>query len=468
MNKYKVLFSNTIIFAIGNFTTKLLMFFLMPLYTSFLSTSQYGMADILNTTIELMIPIFTMCIIDSVFRYSIDEEYDRNSIFTNAIIIIMLGIIVVLLFTPIIKDFISKEYLICFLILYASTVLKEVISQFIRGINEVVTFALGGIISAIFMVISNVVFLKYLNLGVNGYLLAIIISNLACIIFINFRINMINFVKISKIDKKLLIKMIKYSVYLIPNSISWWITNVANRYVIMLFCGTSMVGMFSAANKIPSLINVVSSIFQQAWQFSSSKEYKNDNYEEFYSAVFKYYHLVITICGSIVLSLTPYIAKVILSDNFYNGWIFAPLLIVASIIGCYSYYFGTIYIAIKNNRMNMISTMIGAICTVILSFILVNKFGTMGACIATVISYLIILIIRIMDTAKYIKIKFNIFKFSITLFLLIIQAIILSSGKISLMFNMVIFLGIFLINFKDINTLISIIFSRIFRYIRRN
>ena len=74
MNKFKQLFSNTVIFALGNFLSKIVLLILMPLYTSALNTEQYGISELINNSIELILPIATLCITDAVFRFSIDAE----------------------------------------------------------------------------------------------------------------------------------------------------------------------------------------------------------------------------------------------------------------------------------------------------------------------------------------------------------------------------------------------------------
>ena len=73
-NKYGRLISNTFIFAVGTFTSKLLVLLLMPLYTSILSTEQYGISDLLTQTANLIIPLACVGICDAIFRFAIDSE----------------------------------------------------------------------------------------------------------------------------------------------------------------------------------------------------------------------------------------------------------------------------------------------------------------------------------------------------------------------------------------------------------
>ena len=74
MEREKSLVKNTIILSIGNLFTKLITFFLLPLYTAILSTEEYGIVDLLNTLVSLLLPIVTFQIEQAVFRYLIENR----------------------------------------------------------------------------------------------------------------------------------------------------------------------------------------------------------------------------------------------------------------------------------------------------------------------------------------------------------------------------------------------------------
>ena len=67
--KNRYLFKNTLIFTLGNFGSKFITFLLVPLYTNTLSTSGYGVLDIINAIIMIGVPIVTLNISESVMRF---------------------------------------------------------------------------------------------------------------------------------------------------------------------------------------------------------------------------------------------------------------------------------------------------------------------------------------------------------------------------------------------------------------
>ena len=78
--KYKYLWKNTLIFAISSFSTKFLSFLLVPLYTSFLSTAEYGKIDLITTTSTLLVYVLTINIADSVLRFTIENVKESEKI----------------------------------------------------------------------------------------------------------------------------------------------------------------------------------------------------------------------------------------------------------------------------------------------------------------------------------------------------------------------------------------------------
>ena len=425
-NKFKQLLSNTFVFAIGNILTKLILFFLMPLYTSAMTTQQFGIAELLNNSVEFALPITSLCIYDAVFRFAIDKDADHKKILTNGLNILLKSFIIAGVLIYVANWFVKYEYAWHFAVMLFTAALRQLFAQFARGIGHVKRFTVSGVINALLLGIFNVIFLVGFNLDIDGYLISIILSNIISTIFILFASKIYRYISFDSIDKELLKSMLIFSLPQIPNMLSWWITNLSSRYVIAGFCGAGMAGLFTAASKLPSMINLLTSIFQKAWQFSSSKEIGEKDSNEFFSDVFKAYSAFILISSSGLILLVPLISKFILKGEFYSAWIYVPLLMVSAALNSYSVYFGTFYTAAKKNKMIMVSTMIGAAVSLIICFVTIPFVGIYGALIASVASYFIIVVMRIVDTKKYVKINLNLKINIISFALLLVQAILMT------------------------------------------
>ena len=92
--KTKKLISNTFLFLIGGIGTKIIQFFLVPLYTYTLTTSEFGTTDLVLTTINFLIPFFSIQISDGLLRFGLDKKQNQNDVINCAFKILCIGSIV--------------------------------------------------------------------------------------------------------------------------------------------------------------------------------------------------------------------------------------------------------------------------------------------------------------------------------------------------------------------------------------
>lgn len=162
MKELKSLARNTGFLVIGQFGTKLLSFFLVPLYTNVLTTVEYGTFDLMNTSISLLVPIFTLNICDSALRFPLEPQIDRTEVFSICIYHFFACVIIgtILISINYIFDFISiiNDYPILFLMMFASTAINGILNCFARGIDCVKDVAISGVICSLVMICLNLFF----------------------------------------------------------------------------------------------------------------------------------------------------------------------------------------------------------------------------------------------------------------------------------------------------------------------
>lgn len=460
MQKYKYLLKNVGLLTISGFGTKILSFLLIPLYTSVLSTTDYGIYDIYNITVSLMIPILTMNIIESVMRFSLDSTNNTKDVFSIGLKRIFIA---TLLFSVIVAindifNFIPilSKYSFYLILMFLCNLVYELLSKFCRGLEKISDVAIAGALNSISMILFNILFLLKFKIGLNGYFLANILSLIIPTLYLIIREKIWNYFT-KKSDLMLKKEMFMYSSPLVINTLSWWINNASDRLVITMFCGTAINGIYSIAYKIPSIINVFQTIFSQAWVLSAVKEFKKDN-GEFYCKIYKIYNCGMLLICSALIVFDKIIAKILFAKDFYIAWKYAPILIISSFFGAISGYLGGIFSAAKKSKIYAKTTSVGAIVNIILNFLLIKDYGAYGAAIATLVSYIIVWIMRLKETNKIIKLNINIKLDVICYVLLILQAIIINiiEKKTLLYFlEVIIFMLILGLNMKNINELVA-------------
>ncbi|WP_225441013.1 polysaccharide biosynthesis protein [Lacticaseibacillus rhamnosus] len=139
-NRYSRLLGNSALFAIANLGTKLIQFLMVPLYTYALTVRQYGVVDLLLTTVTMLTPIVSLSVFDAVFRFSMDKDPDLSAIFSNGVLITLAGFVLVLIISPI-NLIVRIPYYSYFLgILFLSAVNSLLQICEISGIRQAICF----------------------------------------------------------------------------------------------------------------------------------------------------------------------------------------------------------------------------------------------------------------------------------------------------------------------------------------
>lgn len=427
MNKYKYLLKNIGLLTVSNFGTKILTFFLVPLYTYVLSESEYGIYDLFNSTVNLLIPICTLNIVESVLRFSIDGKTKRKDTFSIGCHYVFWSSLLLTVFLLINYYFsfikILNDYAPYFFFMYISTAFLGIITNFARGIEKIADVSIAGIIGSITIIALNIVFLLPMKMGIEGYFLAHIFGALAQSIYLLFRIKAYSFFAI-RFDKKVAKEMNNYSIPMIANSIGWWVNNVSDRYIVTWICGISINGIYSVAYKIPSILQVFQTIFNQAWVLSAVKDFDKKDASGFFKKTYYSYNFAIVLICSALIATSRILALFLYKKGFYSAWQYVPFLLISVVFGAMAGYIGGIFSAVKNSKMYAKSTAIGAVVNIFLNVILVKPLGAMGAAIATAVAYWIVWMIRVHNMKSYLSISLNLKRDYLSYILLVIQSCI--------------------------------------------
>ncbi|MDT1944026.1 lipopolysaccharide biosynthesis protein [Carnobacterium maltaromaticum] len=258
-----------------------------------------------------------------------------------------------------------------------------------------------------------------------------IIATLASVLFLVLNIQITKCFALSKIDTEVIKKLLTFSIPLMPNAMMWWVVNASNRYFILFFIGTSVNGLFAVANKIPSLLSIIQSIFFQAWQMSAIEEFDSGDKSKFYSNIFEIFSVIMIIGTSFILVILKRIMYYLVAPNFFSSWELVPFLLMGILFSSFSSFLGTNYIAAKKTKGVLKTSLVGAIVNVVCCFIFIPWIGANGAGIATMISFFSIWIIRYFDTKKFIKMEINFKKLLINSTIIFTQIFILYNTTIN-------------------------------------
>lgn len=399
MNQHsKYLFKNLGILTVSNFASKVLVFLLVPLYTSVLSSEEYGIYDLVVSTVSLFLPLLTLNIIDAVMRFSMDKIYSKEEVAYIGIKYISFSIILVyfvfLVFHwfhlfPILN---GLEFYV--FLYYISCVLNQFFIQFAKGLERVKDMGIAGILGTAIMISANILFLLVFRTGLSGFFIANILAQAIPVLYYVIRLKFWRFIKGIQINKRLEKEMLVYCIPLICTTLGWWVNNAADRYIVTFMCGVAANGILSVSYKIPSIMNTLQNIFIQAWQISAVREYGETDASVFYGKTFLYLNVFMSITCSWLIILSKPLAHLLYVNDFYIAWKYVPFLLISSVINSSSGFIGPILSAKKDSKSMAISAIYGAIVNVVLNFGLIYLIGVQGATIATLISSFVIYFYR--------------------------------------------------------------------------
>ena len=460
--RYKNLLSDSIAFAISNFASKILVFLLVPLYTSVLSTSEYGIADLITNTVNLLYPILTLSIMEATLRFSFDKEMPKDEVLVNSLFVVSIAEIVLIILTPIVKlYFVSLgEYWIWFLIVFLGFNLQQVISQFVKGMGKTNVFAISGIIQTIVIVATNIIGLLVFKGGLYAYLLSIILGYIVTILYLIIAAKL----KIKKlsINFPALKKMLQYSIPMIPTLVSWWISTSADKYMIISYLGLSTSGIYSVANKIPSVLNLFTNIFTSAWTISAIQSADSSDKESYQATVYKYFNALNVIVCSLLIIFSKLLGRLLYSKDFFEAWHSVPFLLVAYVFAGLSGFLASSFRSEKKTSGLFSSSCIGAIINIVFNIIVIPRFGMIGAAFTTLLGFAVTFYIREKALKKFLDIGIESKKNNCIYLVLIGQSFVMSYEVQGYYVISLIAVFIVMLVYKDvIKTICSIILSSI-------
>ena len=423
MSKSKQLAVNTAIITIGKISTQFISFFLLPVYTKLLTTSDYGVVDLLGTLVSLLVPIIILQIEQAAFRYLIDYRNNSDGIkkvvSTTIAVIVVQSIVFIFVFC-LFEKYIHNSYKVYLLINVLICIFSSVLSQIARGLGNNLQYALSSFLAATVTIILNIIFIVFLNMGASGMLLANFISNLFVCLYLILILKLYKYIRIKKIDLNMLKELLKYSLPLIPNSISWWIINMSDRTIISTFLGLGANGLYAVANKFSNIFIQFYNIFNMTWTESVAMNIDDNESEKFFRDTINSMFSMFSAVCILIIGIMPFLFKVMVNKQYNDAYNQIPILMLATlfnvIIGLYSAF----YIGKKMTGEVAKTSVISAIINISLNLLLLKYIGLYAASLSTAISFFIMMVYRYFDVKKIINAplkKKNLFLVIMSLFI---------------------------------------------------
>lgn len=426
VSKSSYLLKNTLIFTIGNIGPRLISFFFIPLYTNILTTSQYGVVDLVAILCTVLAPVVTLNIAESVMRFGLDKDANKEKNTQCGTVVYLISIVWSLFLIPICQlvPMLSSYSLYIFFYIVSFAACQLYLCD-LRGKELLFQYSIGNLLQTVLIAVFNILFLVTLQMEIKGYLLAYITSNCIVSIYAILIGKGYKSFKLYGVDKCLLKNMISYSIVLMPNTFMWWIMNSSDRVMISYMLGPTLNGIYAISYKIPTLMSILSNIFNQAWGYSAIRENGSKDEEVYNNTIFRMLTAFVIITAlALIMIIKPFL-KIYVSSSYYSAWKYTPFLIIGYVYLTLATFMATSYTVHKDSFGYLFSGMFGAIFNIVMNYCLIPIAMVYGAAFSTCISYILVFFFRLFHTRKYIRYDINNKEFIIGSLLLILSAILM-------------------------------------------
>ena len=454
MNRKKEFIINTIILFAGKFATQFMTLFLVPLYTRYLLSDDYGLVDLFQTYITLFIPILTLKVDSALFRFLVDKRDNKNEIgkvLSNIIFILLLGTIFTITIGILLFKFIDVKFSNYVIINLIILMISNSLLQLLRGLGRTKDYSVASIITAFITLITNIWLIIFLHRGAESILISSSIANIFCIIYVILKAHIIKLVNFKYIEKKEIKDILKYTLPMIPNSLSWWIVNVSDRTIISFFLGIAYNGIYTIACKFSNILNSIYSVFHMSWQETAILHINDNDNEQFFSDMINKLVMFFSSISILIMCILPLFYDFLIGKEYLSSYNYIPILLYANSWNVLISLIGGIYVAKKRTKEVANTTIISAIINLIIHICLIKFIGLYAACISTLISYMIMAIYRYFDSKKYVNYKLNIRSIIIyTMIFIISYMLYIINNLILNIINITIVMVYLIITNKDI------------------
>lgn len=410
MNRSRELTKNTLIITIGRLSTQFISFFLLPLYTTLLSNEEYGTVDFITTLVQLLVPVVSLMIDQSVFRLLLNCEGDeaKKKTISSAILLLSFSNILVTVVFFVVQAFISnKIYMLWLLLILIATSYSNLFLQISRGLKQTLDYAIGSSICSMSTIVLNVVCIATLHMHAVGMLIATLAGNVLCCVYLFFKLKIARFIDLSAFDKVVLKDALKYSLPLVPNQLSLWIMNSSDRMIVVFFMGAATNGILAVTHKLASVFLILFNIFQLAWHETGIIHYSDEDRDSFFSdMVNRLVSVFATTAMSIILGLSIFFDQLV-KPAFAEAYFNIPIYLIAYLFNVVIGLLGVVYVATKRTNEIAKTTIFAAAINIVVNCALIRYVGLYAASISSFIGYFVTMVYRIIDSRKYLTIQYN-------------------------------------------------------------
>ena len=426
MNREGKLVKNTLLLSLGTFFPRLANLVTLPILTAFLTKEEYGTYDLITVLVTLYLPAVTLQIQTAAFRFLIDardsEESTRSiisNIYAFTIPVSLLGLLILLVALP---GAPGVRLFICGY--FAADILVNTTRQISRGLQRNLLYSLSTVTASFGNMLLDIILVWWLRMGLRGAALSLLISSLLSLTVNAVGLNLPRYLSLRSVSLQKIRVLLRYSWPMVPNNMSMWVIRLSDRLVVTAVMGAAANAVYAAANKIPNLLNTAQMAFTYAWQENASVVSKDKDAEAYYTAMFRtMFNLMAGFLG-LIICMTPVLFRILIRGDYADAYNQMPVLFLATFFYAMATFLGGIYVAYMKTKNVGITTALAAACNLIVDLALIRRIGLYAASVSTLVSYLFLLVYRMIDVRKIVRLRYDLKNIGVVFAVLTLECVL--------------------------------------------
>jgi len=417
-SRTQLLTRNIFVFGLVTIISRLITFILTPIYTRYFNPQEFGIYSLITMAISIICPLGMIGTSDALFRLYFDNSdlsYRRKLISTGLkLVIYITGCLLIIFFIfkrPITTMYLGNikylDYIILGIFIIFFSNITSITNSIIKMENNRKKIVQTILIQAVVTLLFNLLFIVIMHKDMRFILITNII-NLIILFFITsaYGKKYLNFSDL-RINKNISKEIIKYGLPLTPVFIGYWILSAGDKLILNYIYDTSAVGLYAVGMKLSSIMELFQAIFGQGWQFFSFSTMRDNDASRVYGKIFDLVVFTGVSIVTILLFYGDFIFNILFAKNYYEAWIISPVLCLGPVIMVLRWIAGVGTNIKKKTYLSTIGIFFAAITNIILNFLFIPKYYLMGAAIATLISYIVMLIFTTLLANPLFNVNFN-------------------------------------------------------------
>jgi O-antigen/teichoic acid export membrane protein len=415
----KQLGKHSLVYGLGNLLQQLGALLMLPIYTQFLTTHEYGIKELVGLSSDVVAILLATAISGAFYRFyfKYEDEKDRNEVVSTSLLSIgaigLAAVVLLALGTRVFADVILDDaslyhyFLVAFTSLWFQTI-NSIGYNYLKANKQSGKFILLSLAKMLVAIGLNVWFVAILKIGVIGILISTLITSILMSLILTFPL----IIKVGyRVSLPKLKEIVKFGLPLIPAQFGSFIVHLSDRYFIKEYASIADAGIYSLGYRFGALpSNFISGPFNQIFLPRRLEVYKEKDSAYIFGKIFTYYLMIMGYVGLMVAVLSKDVIIFMSSEEFWPAHEIVPLIVLATTIFTFHYHLDIGIVISKQTKYAAYVNLSNAVVVLFLNYMLIPNYGIFGAIWATLISFIYNVVLTYYYSSKFYKTHFELIR----------------------------------------------------------